>query len=107
MNTLYREIIYYLLDFLEIFTPQVRFEIVLQLEISSKSIINFDFRPIHDVAENGDFQILRLLLSFGADPTLTTYSGETPLELAEESEPTKDGVDNFSCLIFRLLIKGN
>ena len=58
-------------------------------------MINLEFRPIHDVAENGDFQILRLLLSFGADPTLTTYSGETPLELAEESEPTKDGVDYF------------
>ena len=51
------------------------------------------------MAENGDFQILRLLLSFGADPTLTTYSGETPLELAEESEPTKDSVDYFFCLI--------
>lgn len=41
------------------------------------------------MAENGDFQILRLLLAFGADPTLTTYSGETPLELAEESDTTK------------------
>ena len=30
-----------------------------------------------------------MLLSFGADPTLTTYSGETPLELAEDCQPTK------------------
>ena len=60
---------------------------------------NFGFyiilRPIHDAAENGDLDILRLILSFGADPTLTTYSGETPLELAEESETTKERFLNF------------
>lgn len=34
-------------------------------------------RPIHDAVENDHLEIVRLLLSYGADPTLATYSGRT------------------------------
>ena len=49
----------------------------------------FMFRPIHDAAENGDFSIVRLLLSYGADPSLTSYTGETAVQLADDSPDTK------------------
>lgn len=45
--------------------------------------------PIHDASENGDMSILRMLLSFGADPTLTCYSGESAYDLAEDMSDTK------------------
>ena len=51
-------------------------------------IITSHLRPIHDAAENGDCLILRLLLSYGGDPTLTSYTGETTLQLAVESAAT-------------------
>lgn len=41
------------------------------------------FRPLHEAAENGNVEIVRLLLSYGADPELATYSGLTPLALAK------------------------
>jgi hypothetical protein len=31
-------------------------------------------------------ELVRLLISYGADPTLTTYAGQSPLELAEPHE---------------------
>jgi hypothetical protein len=34
-------------------------------------------------------ELVRLLISFGADPTLTTYAGQSPLELAEPHEPVR------------------
>lgn len=40
------------------------------------------FRPIHDAVDNNRMEIVRLLLSCGADPTISTYSGRTPLKLA-------------------------
>lgn len=42
----------------------------------------FIYRPLHEAAENGYVEIVRLLLSYGADPALATYSGLTPLSLA-------------------------
>lgn len=42
----------------------------------------FFFRPLHEAVENGFVEIVRLLLSYGADPLLATYSGLTPLSLA-------------------------
>lgn len=37
---------------------------------------------MHEAIENGFVEIVRLLLSYGADPLLATYSGLTPLSLA-------------------------
>merc|ERR1719341_121908 len=42
-------------------------------------------RPLHEAVENGHGELARLLLSFGADPALTTYAGQTVAALAEES----------------------
>lgn len=44
------------------------------------------YRPLHEAAENGFVEIIRLLLSYGADPMLATYSGLTPLSLATDEE---------------------
>lgn len=43
-------------------------------------------RPLHEATENGYIEIVRLLLAYGADPLLATYSGHTPLMLAETDE---------------------
>ncbi|XP_030064933.1 BCL-6 corepressor-like protein 1 [Microcaecilia unicolor] len=39
-------------------------------------------RPIHDAVVNDNLETVWLLLSYGADPTLATYSGQTALKLA-------------------------
>ncbi|CAH2314872.1 BCL-6 corepressor 1 isoform X1 [Pelobates cultripes] len=39
-------------------------------------------RPIHDAVVNDNLETVWLLLSYGADPTLATYSGQTPIKLA-------------------------
>lgn len=41
----------------------------------------FPSRPIHDAVENDHLEIVRLLLSYGADPTLATYSGRTIVKM--------------------------
>lgn len=41
---------------------------------------------MHEAAENGFTELIRLLLSYGADPLLATYSGYTPLSLAADDE---------------------
>ena len=33
-------------------------------------------RPLHEAVENGYPEVARLLLTYGADPALTTYSGK-------------------------------
>lgn len=38
-------------------------------------------RPLHDAVENDHLEIVRLLLSYGADPTLATYSGRTIMKM--------------------------
>jgi len=43
-------------------------------------------RPLHEAAENGFTELIRLLLSYGADPLLATYSGYTPLSLTTDDE---------------------
>ena len=45
-------------------------------------------RPIHDAVENDHVEIVRLLVAFGADPTLATYGGVTPIKISH-SEPMK------------------
>lgn len=46
-----------------------------------------DYTPLHVVAEEGDLEMVELLLSAGADPHLRTRIDdlETPLELAEKA----------------------
>ncbi|XP_063794422.1 BCL-6 corepressor-like protein 1 isoform X2 [Pseudophryne corroboree] len=39
-------------------------------------------RPIHDAVVNDNLETVWLLLSYGADPTLATYSGQTAMKLA-------------------------
>lgn len=49
-------------------------------------ILSHIIRPLHEAAENGATELVRLLLSYGADPLLATYSGQTPLMLAIDTE---------------------
>lgn len=56
------------------------------LESKCNIVIFFFFlflfpRPIHDAVENDHLEIVRLLLSYGADPTLATYSGRTIVKM--------------------------
>lgn len=39
---------------------------------------------MHDAAEGGHVGVLRVLLSYGADPLLATYSGNTALSCTKE-----------------------
>jgi len=48
-------------------------------------VFNFS-RPLHEAVENGDVHLVRLLLSYGADPHLATYSGQSPLSLATDKQ---------------------
>lgn len=57
-------------------------------------VLRYFFRPLHEAAENGFVEIIRLLLSYGADPRLATYAGLTPLSLATD-EDTKYILKNF------------
>lgn len=41
----------------------------------------FSNRPLHDAVENDHLDVVRLLLSYGADPTLATYSGRSLLKM--------------------------
>lgn len=38
---------------------------------------------MHEACENSHVEVIRLLLSYGADPLLGTYAGQTPEELSE------------------------
>lgn len=42
----------------------------------------FVLRPLHDAVASDNLPIVWLLLNHGADPTLATYSGHTPVKLA-------------------------
>jgi ankyrin repeat protein len=41
----------------------------------------FSRRPLHDAVESDNIETVRLLLSAGADVSLTTYSGKTVFHL--------------------------
>lgn len=49
-------------------------------------VVSIFFRPLHEAVENGDVHLVRLLLSYGADPHLATYSGQSPLSLASDKQ---------------------
>lgn len=51
--------------------------------------IFLDFRPLHEACENGYVEVTRLLLAYGADPNLVTYSGLTPLALTNDDRTKK------------------
>ncbi|KAE8584401.1 hypothetical protein XENTR_v10020955 [Xenopus tropicalis] len=51
-------------------------------------------RPIHDAVVNDNLETVWLLLSYGADPTLATYSGQTPMKLAS-SEIMRKFLSNY------------
>lgn len=40
-------------------------------------------RPIHDAVASDNLPVVWMLLNHGADPTLATYSGQTPVKLAQ------------------------
>ena len=44
------------------------------------------FRPLHDAVENDHIEITRVLLAYGADLQITTYSGKTPVKMARSKE---------------------
>ena len=44
------------------------------------------YRPLHDAVENNHVEVARLLLAYGADPSIATYSGLTPLKLAHSKK---------------------
>ena len=46
----------------------------------------FYVRPLHDAIERDHFGLVRLFLSWGADPTLSTYSGRTALKIARTKQ---------------------
>lgn len=48
------------------------------------------YRPIHDAVENDHLDVVRILLSYGADPTLATYSGRGLLKMTHS-----DGMERF------------
>uniref|UniRef100_A0A5F8G5Z3 BCL6 corepressor like 1 n=1 Tax=Monodelphis domestica TaxID=13616 RepID=A0A5F8G5Z3_MONDO len=57
-------------------------------------------RPVHDAVVNDNLETIWLLLSYGADPTLATYSGQTAMKLAS-SDAMKtflsEGKDGAKC----------
>ncbi len=52
----------------------------IYLVLRSKYSI-FSNRPLHDAVENDHLDVVRLLLSCGADPTLATYSGRSLMKM--------------------------
>ena len=47
-------------------------------------------RPTHDAVQNDHLDVVRVLLSYGADPTLATYSGRGLLKMTHS-----DGMERF------------
>jgi len=43
-----------------------------------------DFTPLHAAAQNGQIEMVELLLEYGADPTARSQDGRTPADLAWE-----------------------
>lgn len=57
--------------------------LTVKQEIALKRCLVGDVcRPLHDAVASDNLPIVWLLLNHGADPTLATYSGHTPVKLA-------------------------
>ncbi|GBP54320.1 BCL-6 corepressor-like protein 1 [Eumeta japonica] len=57
--------------------------LLLQYGANVSAAAQGGIRPLHEACENSHLEMIRLLLAYGADPVLGTYSGQTPVELAE------------------------
>ncbi|XP_012582702.1 PREDICTED: BCL-6 corepressor-like protein 1 isoform X2 [Condylura cristata] len=55
-------------------------------------------RPVHDAVVNDNLETMWLLLSYGADPTLATYSGQTAMKLASSDTMKRFLSDHLSDL---------
>lgn len=55
-------------------------------------------RPIHDAVENDHLEVVRVLLSYGADPTLATYSGRGLLKMTHSDSMERFLIDYFADL---------
>ncbi|XP_032331795.1 BCL-6 corepressor-like protein 1 isoform X3 [Camelus ferus] len=55
-------------------------------------------RPVHDAVVNDNLETIWLLLSYGADPTLATYSGQTAVKLASSDTMKRFLSDHLSDL---------
>lgn len=55
-------------------------------------------RPVHDAVVNDNLETIWLLLSYGADPTLATYSGQTAMKLASSDNMKRFLSDHLSDL---------
>uniref|UniRef100_H0XX72 BCL6 corepressor like 1 n=1 Tax=Otolemur garnettii TaxID=30611 RepID=H0XX72_OTOGA len=55
-------------------------------------------RPVHDAVVNDNLETIWLLLSYGADPTLATYSGQTAMKLASSDTMKRFLSDHLSDL---------
>ncbi|XP_048192799.1 BCL-6 corepressor-like protein 1 [Perognathus longimembris pacificus] len=55
-------------------------------------------RPVHDAVVNDNLETIWLLLSYGADPTLATYSGQTAMKLASSDTMKRFLKDHLSDL---------
>ncbi|CAL8266440.1 unnamed protein product [Lota lota] len=55
-------------------------------------------RPIHDAVENDHLDVVRVLLSYGADPTLATYSGRGLLKMTHSDSMERFLIDYFADL---------
>ncbi|VEL22220.1 unnamed protein product [Protopolystoma xenopodis] len=63
---------------------------VAELLIKHGAIVNvtdlWRFTPLHEGAAKGKFEICRLLLKHGADPTKKNRDGHMPIDLVKESD---------------------
>jgi len=62
---------------------------LLQKNPSINARTSTGYTPLHCAAKNGYAEMVRLLLSHGADPTLKTADGYTALDLARDSNSSE------------------